>query len=152
MHNSHDEVVKDLLLKFDPLSITLIQMKCKVTYQEAQRLHNKYVPVKREINNFPNPHSNRSLLNKYCCEKVSVAYLQKRLDLSFEETFKLLRDWRKSKPDQQYKTKFDQIRKYVKPPREVKVIDTDKRIKVLEQRIERSIDFLEQHGYTVQKK
>jgi len=145
----------DLMIEqFGDASVTLIRRKLKLDFSEALRLHTLYVRKPKVINNETETKDKKVLLNKYSCSSVSVPFLQKRLNLSAEETKDLLDDWRLMKKESDvYNKKFSEISKYLKPPKiqkkEKPLSETEKR---LEKRTMNAITFLESIGYTVEKK
>lgn len=113
-----------------------------------------YKVCKDKIDNFDCPHEQKTLIKKHACHSVSVPYLQKRLKLSAKETEQLLSEWRSlNTASEMYDRKFDEIRKYLKPPRfkNPRESMTELQIKK-ENRTLNAIRFLESIGYKVEKK
>lgn len=147
----YKNVIENLQNKFGQVSIALIQRRCKVSFEEAVRLYKKYViPPQAMISNFPLQPKKGALLQKYHGKSVSIAFLQKRLNLSAENTQKLLDEWMAADELQQTRKKFDEIRLYVKPPKTKK---TEKSLCEImkEKTIARHIKYLESQGYKVEK-
>jgi hypothetical protein len=154
----NDQFYKDkidlLLQKHDQVSVTLLQFKFKLSYEEASRLHRLYVEKPKTIDNFPDQKNVKTLVKKHSCTCVSVPYLQKRLGLSHEETKELLHEWQNLKKESDiYKKKFTEISKYLKPPKFKKPFESLSELqKKKENRTMNAIRFLESVGYTVEKK
>ncbi len=145
----------DLMIQqFGDASVTLIRRKLKLDFSEAIRLHTLYVRKPKVINNVRETKEKKVLLNKYSSNSVSVPFLQKRLNLSFEETKDILNDWRAIKKESDiYKKKFSEISKYVKPPKFQKAPESLSELqKKKEKRTMNAIRFLESIGYIVEKK
>lgn len=154
----NDEFYKNkiefLLKKHGQVSVALLQLKLKLSFQEAFRIYQLYVSQKKVINNFPEKKSLKTLIKKHSCHSVSVPYLQKQLNLTFEETEKLLEEWKNLKKESDvYKNKFTEISKYLKPPKFKKPMESLSELqRKKENRIINAIRFLESIGYTVEKK
>ncbi len=151
----YEDKIVQLTQKHKNVSVTLIQFKFKLQLAEAQRLHAKYVKPRIFIDNFSQEElqTTKTLIKKHACKAVSVPYLQKRLGLDFDETTAILAEWRALKKESDiYKKKFDEIRKYLKPPKfkPSKEDETDYQRRK-ERRTINAINHLESLGYKVEK-
>lgn len=150
----YKEKIDQLLKKHGRASRGLLQLKFKISKEEADRLYTLYVEKPKPINNFSDPRTEKILVRKHACKAVSIPYLQIRLGLSWDETEKLLNAWRSiEKESDVYLSKFSEISKYLKPPRFKKKAPCLTELqKKKETRTMNAIRFLESVGYKVEKK
>lgn len=149
----YKEIITSIKEKFGTASVAIIQRRCQVGREEAEKLYQKYVEQpKQPINNFRKLPKKGALLNKYSGKNISIPFLMRKLGLSKIQTEKLLNDWMNASETEQHNKKFDDIRLCIKAPKNLKV-PAQKPIGDLmkERTIARHIKYLESQGYKVEK-
>lgn len=85
----------------------------KIAESILNKLDKPKIDKKEVINNFNNK-SIKGLLKKINSDQVSIAYLQKQLNLTYEDTKTLFNSWISSSNEEKLNKKFDGINSYVK--------------------------------------
>lgn len=127
-----EKMLKDFLKRYGKISPPFLQRKLKRTFEECEQICKIYDPKIEKIDNFKvevqNPKITELIREKIPSSKVSITYLQIRLNLSYAQTETLFNKWINGTPEERKHKKFNALNKLIKPSRPNKEGALDKYI------------------------